>query len=402
MTTCFLIDTEGRKYLCLDNHENINCYFVTALQILHSSDTFITLIKKHRDELINKFPQLFSPLLAYEANIYKIDDSSASSLQVINDILQQIDNEITINPPAIRDGYDWLKMLNFYYFPIAWSLLEDDEKKINSMCEIFHEMSIEWEMIPTQGTSKFNFLFKSSDISALSYAYYENIDTIIETYKNKDYKHLYNCTALESYIDEQYGHVFPVINCGGSLYVSDNHHLTTLYKYVFSGYLRADKLRLNYYSDEILNLYNNDLHLSGEQFVHNQYSIVLRNADKVLLPRKYKNELDADIISYILNKRPPMTEHKGDITIQTIQTDANDINIDIVDDTGDMFDGSQDNGTQQQERPPKAIIIREECNIIFKYLAFIFMVLFLVSVVIILIIYNKYRPFNENLINDTN
>ena len=105
----YVKDLKNTVYIGIDNVENINCYFITSLQILHSSNTVRNLVLKNKGYLLKEFPQLFTPLIIYEEGIRNI--SNNLNIENVSELAIKIKKSIYDHPPMIRDGYNWLAML---------------------------------------------------------------------------------------------------------------------------------------------------------------------------------------------------------------------------------------------------------------------------------------------------
>lgn len=92
------------------------------------------------------------------------------------------------------------------------------------------------------------------------------------------------------YIDDKYGHVAPVLNEGGVLYIFDDHSKDTIYDHFIRYHKKlSDKLRLYYTNEHLVKLYNDNLHLTNSDgFVRNNYSYVFRNFDEYA--NKHQND----------------------------------------------------------------------------------------------------------------
>lgn len=254
------------KFIYIDNYENINCYFITALQILHSSETLTKLINEGEfNNIIDKEPILMNPLLIYS----KMEGDESK-------IYDDIKNSIHENKPLIRDGYNWLTLLNCFYFPIFYNKLNKDK-----FYKILYEMSIEPRQIYDNKITENKQVITNEQLKTLEpyiTKYNNDIYKIIDEYNNyiSDKKLSYTITALEMYIDDKYGHVMPILRDNKTLYVMDDHHITPLYNH-FIKYHRilSDKLRLYYFDENLIKLYNDNLK-TNTGFVKNNYSYVFR------------------------------------------------------------------------------------------------------------------------------
>lgn len=283
----YVKDLSNTIYIGIDNVENINCYFITSLQILHSSKTVKETILKNKEYLLKSFPQLFSPLIIYEEGIDKI--KSSLNIDNVSELAYKIKETIYENKPIIRDGYNWLTLLINYYIPILFSLLEDKK----DIFKILIEISLEPQQFATDLRFDIPFLNNESKDILLSILndYNEKFASIVEQYYNTEKTLYYNCIALETYIDDdKYGHVFPIVRNEKDLYVLDNHYMEPIYHYLISrNHINVEKLRLNYYSHDLLNIFNNYFKTTEKDyngFVINQYSLVFRRFDKYIKDNK--------------------------------------------------------------------------------------------------------------------
>lgn len=283
----YVKDLSNTIYIGIDNVENINCYFITSLQILHSSKTVKETILKNKEYLLKSFPQLFSPLIIYEEGIDKI--KSSLNIDNVSELAYKIKETIYENKPIIRDGYNWLTLLINYYIPVLFSLLEDKK----DIFKILIEISLEPQQFATDLRFDIPFLNNESKNILLSILndYNENFASIVEQYYNTEKILYYNCIALETYIDDdKYGHVFPIVRNEKDLYVLDNHYMEPIYHYLISrNHINVEKLRLNYYSHDLLNIFNNYFKTTEKDyngFVINQYSLVFRRFDKYIKDNK--------------------------------------------------------------------------------------------------------------------
>lgn len=256
-------------FIGLDNYENINCYFITTLQILHSSETLTKHIQNGRfNDMRAKFKTLMDPLIIYA-------EMKGTPIEIATNIR----NAIKTNPPTVRDGYNWILLLNFYYFPIFYHVLGKEE-----LHKILQEMSIEKRMIFTDVKMEMNEILPQNEIDSLTpifNKYADNILDIIKDYNPNGFT--WKVTALEMYIDDKYGHVAPVINENGILYIYDDHCKDTIYKHLIEDRKKlSDKIRLYYLSEDLIRIYNTNLrtHNPHQQFVINNYSYVFRDFDK--------------------------------------------------------------------------------------------------------------------------
>lgn len=254
------------KFIGLDNYENINCYFITVLQILHSSETLTKhLLNGDLDKVRQTLKTTMEPLFVY-AEMKGTDD----------ELRENIKKCMHIKPPLIRDGYNWLSLLNIYYFPVFYILLGREV-----FYTILQEMSIEQHMIYSDIRME-NFEMIPEDERAVLRPYLDeykkNIRDIILNYRPTRFE--WKITALEMYINTKYGHVAPVLHENGVLYIFDDHCVETLYDH-FIEFRRtlSDKLRLYYFNKDLVKLYNDNLHVDKHSvgFVENNFSHVFRN-----------------------------------------------------------------------------------------------------------------------------
>lgn len=268
------------RFVGLDNYENINCYFITALQILHSSETLTQyLLNGDFDAVKQQLPTLLNPLYVYAA----MEGSDA-------EIAENVRTAIKLNPPEIRDGYNWISLLNFYYFPLIYCVLG-----MEGLHKVLEEMSIEKRMIFTDIKPE-NFKMLPADEKPIIEAYmddYKNdIQEIIQTYNPGAFK--WTVTALEMYISGKYGHVAAVIRDGNDLRIYDDHNMDTLYNHFIRDQKKmSNKLRLYYFSKDLISLYENALHFGNtDHFEINNMSYVFPQFDEYVARRKkaiYRN-----------------------------------------------------------------------------------------------------------------
>ena len=268
------------RFVGLDNYENINCYFITALQILHSSETLTQhLLDGDFDAVKQQLPTLLNPLYVYAV----MDGDDAK-------IAEDVRTAIKLNPPEIRDGYNWISLLNFYYFPLIYGVLGMDD-----LHKVLEEMSIEKRMIFTDiKPENFKMLPKNEKPTIEAYMddYRDNIQEIIQTYNPGAFR--WTVTALEMYIGGKYGHVAAVIRDGNDLRIYDDHNMDTLYDHFIRDEKKmSNKLRLYYFSKDLISLYENALHFGNtDHFEVNNMSYVFPQFDEYVARRKkaiYRN-----------------------------------------------------------------------------------------------------------------
>lgn len=260
------------KFIGLDNYDNVNCYFITVLQILHSSETLTQAIKDHLfDTVRQELPTLMEPLCLY-AEMNGND----------SDISENIKKAIGVHEPQTKSGYNWISLLNFYYFPIIYNVLG-----METFHKILEEMSIEKRMIFTDIKLEDKDILPNNELKILTDKYLgnykRNIERIVNTYNPKEFRYI--ITALEMYINDNYGHVAPIFNEKGILYIYDDHNKDTIYDHFIRNRKKlSTKLRLYYFDDNLINLYNKNLHVDDnnneDRFMINNYSYVFRDFDK--------------------------------------------------------------------------------------------------------------------------
>lgn len=259
------------RFIGLDNYENINCYFITAIQILHSSETLNnSILRGDFDNIRHKLTTLLEPVCIY-AKMEGTDD----------EISDNIKKAMLLNPPLIRDGYNWIVLLNFYYFPIIYNVLGLDD-----FCRALEEMSIEKRMIFTDIKPENKEMLPPNEFNELiKYVntYKNDMDKILNNYNPTHFE--WKITALEMYIDDKYGHVAPIFNNNGVLYIFDDHNMDTIYNhFVATPKKLSTKLRLYYFNKNLAKLYNDNLHISNNDtgFVENNFSYVFREFNKYI------------------------------------------------------------------------------------------------------------------------
>lgn len=259
------------RFIGLDNYENINCYFITVLQLLHSSELLTNAILQGAfNEVRDKLKVLFEPVYVY-----------AEMKGTDSEIRENIKRSMHLNPPLIRDGYNWISLLNIYYFPVIYCILG-----IEGFYTVLQEMSIEKRMLFSDILlENYEMIPKTEEIALRPYVetYRSNIYEIIRHY-NPDYFR-WKITALEMYIDEKYGHVAPVLNENGILYIFDDHTKETIYDHFIAFHRKlSDKLRLYYFDSGLAKLYNHNLQVPDDAsgFVENNFSHVFRHFNKYI------------------------------------------------------------------------------------------------------------------------
>lgn len=315
----YVKDLKNTIYIGIDNVENINCYFITSLQILHSSDTVKNFILKNKEYLLKEFPQLFTPLIIYEEGIKNI--SNNLDIENVSELAIKIKKSIYDNPPMIRDGYNWLAMLLNYYIPIFYNLLDNK----NDIFKILQEISLEPRQYATDLRYDLNFLNNDAKNKLLIILkeYSKELNEIVNKYYEIDKILYYNCIALETYIeDDKYGHVFPIVRNENGLFILDNHYLESLQDYLIKrNHITVEKLRLNYYSHDLLTIFNkylNTIEKDYNGFVVNQYSLVFRKFDIYLRNNNLipKHDFIAKITeeNKTDNKQETISEHNNIIS----------------------------------------------------------------------------------------
>lgn len=252
------------RFIGLDNYENINCYFITTLQILHSSQTLTNHILKgdfQRERETMK--TLMEPLCIYA----EMKGSDA-------DIMRDVKNAMFLKAPLVRDGYNWIVLLNYYYFPILYKVLGQSE-----FHKVLQEMSIEQRMIFSDVKIENDEILPPKEASELlKYLedYSKNIHSITSNYKPD--KFTWRVTALEMYIGDKYGHVAAIIRGDDNqLYIYDDHNKDTLFDHFIKYHKKqCDKLRLYYFDKQLIELYNKALHVGNNEkgFHINNFSYI--------------------------------------------------------------------------------------------------------------------------------
>lgn len=377
-------DSYGTSYICLTNYENLNCYFITTIQILHSSPTFHKLVLNNKEYLLKTFPDLFSPVIIYEEGT---NGNFQDTIEYTSKLSDSINESIHFNEPIIRSGYDYLALLLFYYLPVIYSLVNYDKERL---INIIIELSMEPTQISNNTKIDLKFLADTTKILPIVNKYHQDLEEIINLYyqklkSNDRLKLSYNCTGLESYINnDKYGHVFAVINNNGKLFVADNHQMESLYNYLLGRrHLICEKLRLNYYSSSLLELYNNNLkteEINFKGFVHNQYSLVFREFDKYIKNNNFDVEPVYEIVDKVISHNEIINDNNNNDnnnfrSNDGIYGDNLQSNISNI----PSFDSGKDT---EPNTKFKAVVISETTDYKKKY--YIFLSLFIVSVIVII------------------
>lgn len=259
---------DGIKYCCLDNPNHSSCFFTATIQLLHSSKTLTNLItsQRYKQYLLDNFKTLFRVLIYYgEFNENIKETDNYAYINMLNEYLTEDMSNI------IKTGYNWITMLNSYYFPIIYYKLCDDDK--TNFYKILFEISLEPQLLVRTSANVLDIVNANEKnlLLPLLDNYMNNLDTIKYTYTKLLEEQEYSDFAYRVIMLEMYnnglstGHVVAMLSTlydqnngdirGGnisvnnnSFFILDKHDIKNFIDYfVGSGnQIKADTLRINY------------------------------------------------------------------------------------------------------------------------------------------------------------
>ena len=259
---------DGIKYCCLDNPNHSSCFFTATIQLLHSSKTLTNLItsQRYKQYLLDNFKTLFRVLIHYgEFNENIKETDNYAYINMLNEYLTEDMSNI------IKTGYNWITMLNSYYFPIIYYKLCDDDK--TNFYKILFEVSLEPQLLVRTSANVLDIVNANEKnlLLPLLDNYMNNLDTIKYTYTKLLEEQEYSDFAYRVIMLEMYnnglstGHVVAMLSTlydqnngdirGGnisvnnnSFFILDKHDIKNFIDYfVGSGnQIKADTLRMNY------------------------------------------------------------------------------------------------------------------------------------------------------------
>ena len=426
---------DGIKYCCLDNPNHSSCFFTATIQLLHSSKTLNKLITEqdNKQYLLNNFKTLFRVLIYYAEFDETIKEQD--NYNYINKLNEYLTEDMY---NIIKTGYNWITMLNSYYFPIIYYKLCNDDK--TNFYKILYEISLEPQLLVRTSANLLDIVNtnEKDKLMPLLDNYMNNLDTIKYTYtklleQNEYRDFMYRVIMLEMYNNGMStGHVVAMLSTlseqnnrklkGGnnnidknSFYILDKHDIKNFIDYfVGSGnQIKTDTLRINYVDNNriiynSLNSYINNMnkYLSNNESSYykvnggikpevneRMYSININNFDKFVEnfdKNKYINDSDIKLDNinmeelnkhYIITK--PLDYYKMVYMLENNNT---------IQDNKNKYEMKQTNIIDKQYNNNKQILN----NIKDNYLYIILLISAIIIIVIICIII-FVKKHNENI-----
>ena len=279
---------DGIKYCCLDNPNHSSCFFTATIQLLHSSKTLNKLITEqdNKQYLLNNFKTLFRVLIYYAEFDETIKEQD--NYNYINKLNEYLTEDMS---NIIKTGYNWITMLNSYYFPIIYYKLCNDDK--TNFYKILYEISLEPQLLVRTSANLLDIVNNNEKdkLMPLLDNYMNNLDTIKYTYtklleQNEYRDFMYRVIMLEMYNNGMStGHVVAMLSTltkqnnlkGGnnnvdknSFYILDKHDIKNFIDYfVGSGnQIKTDTLRINY--------------VDNNRIIYNSLNSYINNMNKYL------------------------------------------------------------------------------------------------------------------------
>lgn len=249
------VSKHGIKYISFHNMNNCLCFFNTSLHLLKTSKTLTNLLtnKDIQDKALKEFPILMEPLCYYINDYDKV---------IIERSIHKASNYI------VYDGYvvEWL--LNNYYFPIIYYLVNSHD---NTMLNIWSEMSMEKHLL--KKTDAFNVFNQQQQplLEDIRRVYNKMLTSLLNKYNDTNLT--YECVIMEVYpqANNQNAHVVAVID---GEHILDREKVCTFSKYISEEIIDFYKFRFDYVSKTFANF------IKGIPLSKHLYSYVYENKAK--------------------------------------------------------------------------------------------------------------------------